>query len=205
MGEQIQDQVSAFTDDELSAEESRFFVRRLENDSASRGKALRYLTIGAALRGELLNPDPQLLCRRLDQALTGLAPAAPEGIGRPNWGRRLIRPALGAGIAATVAVVSLLALNRADRLIPADPGIVMTAQRSGGSDVSTEALSYVVPQSSSSAMVPVEPSVAPPIRLTDYLVQHGAYAWGIGRTSIDSNVLSERRSWAVVTREQSEE
>ena len=53
MTESIQDQVSAFIDDELSAEECAFFVRRLERDPEARRQLIRYTTMGAVLRGEL--------------------------------------------------------------------------------------------------------------------------------------------------------
>ena len=58
---QIQEQISAFSDDELSPEECEFLVRRLERDSESREKVQSYAVIGAALRGELLGPDPDVL------------------------------------------------------------------------------------------------------------------------------------------------
>ena len=44
MTEQIQDQLSAFADDELSAEESENLVRRMERDPGFRQKALSYAT-----------------------------------------------------------------------------------------------------------------------------------------------------------------
>ena len=56
MTEPAQDQISAFADDELSAEECEFLVRRMERDPEFRQKALSYATIGAALRGEILDP-----------------------------------------------------------------------------------------------------------------------------------------------------
>src|SRR5690606_28907488 len=63
MSEQIHDQVSAFLDDELSAEECAFLVRRIERDPEARDKLVRYSLIGSALREELLPPVPYILRR----------------------------------------------------------------------------------------------------------------------------------------------
>src|SRR5690606_17966250 len=71
MSEQIHEQVSAFIDDDLSAEECAFLVRRFERDPESRSKLVRYSLIGSALRGELLPPDPDMLRRRVNAALNG--------------------------------------------------------------------------------------------------------------------------------------
>jgi negative regulator of sigma E activity len=58
MTDQINDQISAFIDNELSADESALLVRRFERDPDSRKRAMRYTLIGASLRGELLEPHP---------------------------------------------------------------------------------------------------------------------------------------------------
>ena len=78
MTEQINDQISAFIDDELSADESAMLVRRFERDPEARGRALRYTMIGDALRGQLLEPHPSILRRRVAASLSG-AQAAGSG------------------------------------------------------------------------------------------------------------------------------
>src|SRR5690606_10462427 len=112
MSEQIHDQVSAFMDDELSGEECAFLVRRLERDPDARNKLVRYNLIGSTLRGELMQPDPSLLQRRVHDALTGVSPpartAAAVGATESEWRqRKWVNPAFGVGIAATVAVTAL--------------------------------------------------------------------------------------------------
>src|SRR5690606_11134180 len=178
--EQIHDQVSAFIDDELSAEESAFLVRRFERDPESRSKLVRYSLIGSALRGELLQPDPDMLRRRVNAALNGLAsvpkPAAaamppPRAAANARWAN----PAVGLGLAASVAVAALFtvrAMNQAD----------------GSAETPTPVMSTIVPadspqQGASSVVAPL-----PPIRLTNYLLHHGEYA-GLSRTSVHSTVV----------------
>ena len=80
MTDQINDQISAFIDNELSADESALLVRRFERDSEARARAMRYTLIGASLRGELLEPHPSVLRQRVAAALSGgTAPSAAEG------------------------------------------------------------------------------------------------------------------------------
>jgi len=202
MTEQIHDQISAFADDELSAEECEFLVRRLARDATSQQKALRYAAIGAALRGELLDPDPDILRRRVQEELGGLAPSpqrqAPE---RPGVVNQRMRQAAGFGIAATVAAVALFAINgiNVSRTGPEAAGTVARAPLTV--ETGTEAPSYVVPQDVATNSVPGNQPAAVPIRLTNYLVQHGEYASGIGRTSIHTNVVGNQGSWVDVSQQ----
>ena len=62
MTEQINDQISAFIDDELPEEESAFLLRRFERDPGARNQALRYTMIGSALRNDASETE-QLLNR----------------------------------------------------------------------------------------------------------------------------------------------
>jgi negative regulator of sigma E activity len=85
MTDQINDQISAFIDDELSDEESAFLLRRFERDPDARDQAVRYTMIGSALRGELLGPDHAVLRRRIAVAMTGQPlPAAAQRQERPR-------------------------------------------------------------------------------------------------------------------------
>jgi negative regulator of sigma E activity len=180
MTEQINDQISAFIDDELSAEESALLVRRFERDSNARTQALRYTMIGAALRGELLQPQSQVLRRRIAAALDGAAPIA--GRRASPWPARYARPLLGFGIAAAVAVTAIGTLRFVNEA-GAPNGSAVGAATAQVSEPLV-APSYVVPQDAT----PAGP-VTSPIRLTNYLIHHSAYASGLGRASVSSNVV----------------
>jgi sigma-E factor negative regulatory protein RseA len=186
MTDQINDQISAFIDDELSDEESAFLLRRFERDSSSRDLAVRYAMIGSALRGELLGPDPAILRRRIAVALTG-APVASTRPSVVRWHARYVRPLIGVGIAATVAIAALggLRLINDARIADGAAGPGLTASTSVQTrEIVAAPASYVVPQDVSDA-----PVVAPAIRLTNYLVHHGEYASRLSRTSVHSNVV----------------
>ncbi len=182
MTEQINDQISAFIDDELSAEESALLVRRFERDPNARGQALRYSMIGAALRGELLEPHPSVLQRRIAAALSGVAPP-PVPRQAPRWSMRVARPLAGLGIAAAVAVAAIGTLRYVNQggVAPAVTGEVTAPLLARDAGL---APAYVVPQDAA----PAGP-VTPPIRLTNYLIHHSEYASRLGRTSVNSNVV----------------
>jgi negative regulator of sigma E activity len=189
MSREIEDQISAFADDELSAEECEFLVRRLERDPVKREKMLRYAVIGASIRGDLLDPDPDILRNRLRQTLDGVSLVPAPVSEMPGVGARLLRPALGTGIAAAAAVLGLLAIYRPAEVNVEEAVPAMAAQQE---PVDVAAPSYVVPQDATVNLAVSDASIQPPARLTNYLVRHGEYAIGIGRTSIHSNVVSGR-------------
>lgn len=186
MTEQVRDQISAFIDDELSDEEGAFLVRRLERETQSRQRAVRYMTIGCALRGELLQRDPHVLRRRIENALTGssvlaAAPARPARRALSAY----VRPLVGVGIAATVATVAVFGLRSLNNSPVAAPSTAAATASTTSSAAAqwTEPASYVVPQDVTGNR-PMSP-----IRLTNYLVRHGEYASGLSRTSVHSNVV----------------
>ena len=197
MSEQIQDQMSAFTDDELSAEECAFLVRLLERDPKSRDRVMRYSVIGAALRGELPNPDPDVLLRRVQAELdgTGAVEQVPDVL---PGSKRFFRPAVGLGIAASVAVTALALLNVAN----SPTGISDQATQIAGTATGVglrDQPSYVVPLEAAGTLAMGDALPSPPIRLTNYLITHGQYAPGIRRTSIHTNVISNEGPTVLVT------
>jgi negative regulator of sigma E activity len=191
MTDQINDQISAFIDNELSADESSLLVRRFERDSEARARALRYTLIGASLRGELLEPHPSVLRQRVAAALSGSIAPSPSRA-RESLLDRWSRPLLGVGIAATVAVVAigtLRSLNEAS-LPPGNAPSLAAVPLQVRDPVA--APSYVVP-----AATEALPTVAP--RLTNYLMHHGWVASGLTRTSVNSTVVGAAMEPVVVT------
>jgi len=176
MTDQINDQISAFIDNELSEDESALLVRRFERDPDARSRAFRYTLIGSALRGELLEPHPSVLRQRVAAALSGAAPNVAKP--RERWAARLAAPALRLGLAAAVAVVAINGLRMLNGSSTASP------PSTGALQVQTTADRYVVPQE-----VAENRLMTPPITLTNYMMHHGVYASGLTRTSVNSNVV----------------
>jgi sigma-E factor negative regulatory protein RseA len=189
MSEQFKEQISEFIDDELTAEECEFFVRRLQRDDPSRDCYIRYQLIGSAVRGEHLHYQAAELRQRLQHAV-----GSPERAdGRSAASHLPRRWMAGAGIAAGVALASVLALKLSG------PGADSTLD--GAADTLAdsglvEPPSYVVPTTSSDAARRV---VTPPVQLTElqYLMHHGRYASPAARTVTNSNVVVRQESEVV--------
>lgn len=180
MTEQIGDQISAFIDDELSENEGAFLVRRLDSDPGARGRAFRYMTIGCALRGELLSPDPAVLRRRIANVLAG-GTVPPLARPKPRVAARFVRPLLGVGVAASVAVAALGAvriLNGPESgaaLLDSGPQQMITQWR--------EPTSYTVPQDPNIRNADVGVAQAMP---TSLLMQHAATTSHLNRFGVYS-------------------
>lgn len=181
-------QISAFADGELTRDEAEFLVRRLSRDADARCKTVRYATIGAALRGELFGPDPDVLRRRISAALEGVHVPAHARTSAPRPLRRFLRPVAGVGIAASVAIAALLAVN---------PGTSVDPSSSAPPVAVVETVPTVVPMQTElppSFVVPVSATSQSSIRFTDYLVQHNRYAPAIRRASINSTIAGEQHT-----------
>jgi sigma-E factor negative regulatory protein RseA len=176
MSERIDEQISEFIDDEMSAEGCEFFVRRLGRDADARSRYLRYQLIGAAMRGELLltnaasraYPASPVVAQD-DRAVRARAPAWLTGG----------RAAVGAGIAASVALVAVAGLRLAN-FTPDDPLPAGT--------LATEAPSYVVPPPAFDAqsLVPLQGEVTG----IQYLIHHTRYSSGLNSTIMRSSVVA---------------
>lgn len=186
-------QISGFVDDELSSDECEFLVRRLTRDAAARRQLLRYETIGAAMRAELLGPDPDILRRRISASLEGvhLPRQAEPSVARTT--RRYLRPVLGAAIAASVAVAAVLVLRvgpGADAAVEA--GFANSTPPSSSPAVSVSSnlpRSFVVPASAGGRYS---------LTMTDYIVQHSQYTPAIRRQSMNSSVAGEQHQYRTV-------
>jgi len=185
MSEEIHEQISAFLDDELSSEQSAFLVRRLTSDALARRQTIRYATIGSILREEAVLSGSTLLRDRIHAVLDGNSPVHRSVRVRSPQTGRWARIMAGASVAAGVAVVALLGL-RALNDASSGPSDVVSATVAPGAWAEPD--SYVVPGENSAA----PPVTAPPIRLTNYLMQHGSYASMLNRTSVHSNVIGKR-------------
>jgi len=182
MSEHFDEQLSEFIDDEMSAEECEFFVRRLQRDSGARGRYLRYQLIGAVVRGEHIRPH----AAARGGAVPGAGPARPAPARRRLGGRL----AFGTGIAASVALVAVLGLRFAN----VEPN--GTAPGPGGG-LAADADSSVPP----SYVVPASTTEAPrlvglPAEVTgiQLLLHHTPYSSGLNRTLLHSSVVAPQQA-----------
>jgi hypothetical protein len=189
MTESTQDQISAFIDGELSADETEFLLRRLGHDSGARRHLRSYLAIGAAVRGDLIADRAVDLSGSVAQALDGTEDEV-HGHGEARGWLRFVKPVIGVAIAASVAVSALLVLQ--------DPGTPEASVATVDSPPpNSEAPTYVVPNGQD----PIPALVRPQIRLTNYLFSHGQYASSLGRQRINSSVLADQQAGSEVVPE----
>lgn len=197
--ETLSSQLSAFVDDQLPSAETDLFVRRLVKDTELKQTMGRYQLMGEALRAPTrtthLSRD---FSARIAAALELQESAAENATARVQATPRLrmerwLKPAAGAAVAASVALVAVLTVSTqperldvqsvsADALQP----VVLTAQRAGSGN------SYVVPVASTAPS-----AVIPATRLTNYVVAHSEFSSPLGRRNMMTGLLASDQPVAV--------
>lgn len=123
MNDALKMQISAFVDGELPGNEAELLTRRLCQDEELRREAERYFAIGGLMRGERRLPGIETLRERISAALEEQTqePAAAD------TGNRLLRPAAGVAIAASVALLAIIGLRQVNHPGGAETLIADTA------------------------------------------------------------------------------
>lgn len=98
------EQLSALIDGELGADESRFLFRRLENDAELTATFSRYHLIRTCIKREAFLP----LDDRVRAGVAASLAAEPAPMLRRTWAR----PMIGAAMAAGVAAIALMVIDR---------------------------------------------------------------------------------------------
>lgn len=184
MTDAIKEQLSACLDGELPAAELDLLLKRVERDPGLRDSIGRYALIGEALR----NDRPVVargLAAKVVAALEQEAAPRPAAKISPVWMKRL-RPAAGIAVAAGVAAVAVLSVQRTGVQQPVPVALNEPAP------AAVEALapgfegpSYVVPSTASAT------AFVPATRLTNYVVAHSEYSSPLARRSVLTGVLAE--------------
>lgn len=202
MNEELDSQLSAMFDDELPAAECDLLARRLARDNPLKARWGRYAVIGAVIRAERGVRLDAPLAARVSSALGGEPDLdAPGTIAAP--GRRAGRwwqPALAGGLAAGVAVLSILWLRAgspqgapAVARVPSAPAASATAAATAAPSAATVARTdtgaapraYVVPPAATGQQAAV-----PPTQLANYVVAHSFYAHPVARGNLLSAFMT---------------
>jgi sigma-E factor negative regulatory protein RseA len=154
------EQLSVLLDGELPEAELALVLRRVARDAELGSAARRYGLIGAALRNELPPGRPADLVARVRAQLHDV-PAADQ---RPTSGGKLARLGAGFAVAASVALVALVALPGRQQEAPPP---LLTA---------TEVASPAPEQRMMIPSVYTRAAGGGPDRLTRYYVNHTEYA-----------------------------
>jgi negative regulator of sigma E activity len=194
MTEHLRDQLSAFLDGELPRPEVELLLRRLAGNDELRVSLSRYVVIGECLRNAPGRSVTRGFANRVSAAV-----AAEGGSARRDTLRsvtRWLRPLGGLGVAATVATVAILGLQRTQNVTPAEnqvasiatPAIATPAASTAsiGGPAIEEPMSYTVPTPATGG--PLIPAAG---RLTSYVVAHSEYSSTLGRRNVLTGIIAE--------------
>jgi hypothetical protein len=176
MSESIREQLSALLDGELPIEEEEFLFRQLKKNQEYRVIFGRYTLITELIRSSSSDLAMLNVSERIRAALTEQAPYSALQLPRNSWSTA-VKGLVGAGIAASVAILALISLNALDRdaaLVPA------LAELQTGSD------SYTVPMVENGDRMAITQA-----RLTSYVVAHGDFFNGPSRLTIDAHMVGK--------------
>ncbi len=186
MSEQIREQISAFLDGELPSAESELLLKRMVRDAALRDSFGRYALIGEAMRGMKHMPLRGNFTGAINGAIDGepaTAVAIALAAARP---RRWWRPLAGAAIAASVALVAIVALQWRTGVSPIVALVprASTAVTAPLAAKNHEAISYITPPSTGSS-----PNAIPGARLTKYVFAHSQYPSLLGQRDVMTDLI----------------
>jgi len=176
MSQSIREQLSALLDGELPVEEEDLLFRHLEKNQEFKAVYGRYTLMTELIQGSSVNPAVLNLSERIREALTEQAPHTSLQMPTKTWSTA-VKGLVGAGIAASVAILALISLNSVDRDAAPVPAVAK---------LTTNSDSYTVP-----AVEHGDNMAITPARLTNYLVSHGEFFNGPSRLTIDSHMVSK--------------
>ncbi|GAB3513769.1 sigma-E factor negative regulatory protein [Pseudoxanthomonas daejeonensis] len=153
-------QLSALVDGELSPDEARFLLRRLQHDTELSGRFERWQLGGDVLRGQVKRVAAADLSERIAAAIAGdtaaghgVQPAAAAGGRAPVWTRW---GGGGAALAASVAVVAMLVGRPAapDQAAAPIPALAMQTLPSTEARLPAAPVAPALPQREVAAVAP---------------------------------------------------
>jgi sigma-E factor negative regulatory protein RseA len=196
MNEELDSQLSAMFDDELPTAECELLARRLSRDEQLKARWGRYAVMGAVIRAERGVRLNAPLAGRVSAVLVAEPSLAAQGTTRAarRAGLRWWQPAAATGLAAGVAVVSILWL-RAQVPLPGKPPAALAAAtpalpgtavvRASIGSGARQGDSYVVPR-----LQAVPPVVVPSTELANYVVAHSMFSTPVAQRNLLSAFMA---------------
>jgi sigma-E factor negative regulatory protein RseA len=182
MTDSLKEQLSACLDGELRDGELELLLKRFERDPELQETLGRYALISQALQGQRPVAASTQFASKVQAAIDG-EPVSPHRVHKRTGDTvRWLRPVAGFAVAAGVATVAILSLQRPggapeQPLVAANPPTVTTVDEP----------SYIVPETPAASTN----SLIPATRLTNYVVAHSEYSSPLGRRTVLSGVLAD--------------
>lgn len=187
MSDERDSQLSAMYDGELPSAECELVARRVARDDLLRSQWARYAIVGAALRreeGVALDNRIALRVRARLSAESVLGNESTVPPARSRMRAKWRRPATGLAIAATVAAISVLALQGRDVLAPAVVADATAPSPVTAASSGIEPESYVVPAINDSARL------VAPAQLATYVVAHSEVSMPLSRRNLLTSLIA---------------
>jgi sigma-E factor negative regulatory protein RseA len=202
MSEPIREQISAFLDGELPSSETELLLKRLARDADLRESFGRYALIGEAMRLDERSRITRGFAARINATIDGepaVSSAAPAVRDRAtHWWR----PIAGAAVAASVAVVAVVALQQrtvaptANNLLPRPAASSSAPAVRLASQPAESSKPYVVPATVASDAAGAGSggrvlAAGGGARLTNYIFAHSRYSSPLGQSNVLSELLAD--------------
>lgn len=186
----VDEQLSAWLDDELPAAELELLAARLATSQELRTRVARYSLIGTTLKGSQSGtPSAGLVAlqvsARVSVALDEMS--APAGPPVRSAASRLLPYAAAAGIALVAVALAPLLRPAPDAGLGPESGMVAQTAILPATVASARAPSLVADR-----FAPAGQSSLSPRRLTSYLVYHGEYSGMLSAKLTDSHIVNNR-------------
>jgi sigma-E factor negative regulatory protein RseA len=186
MTEHLRDQLSAFLDGELPRPEVELLLRRLAGNDELQIALSRYVVIGECLRNAPGRSVTRGFAGRVRAAVA--AEGSRKGSDRLRSLGRWLQPVGGLAIAATVATVAILGLQRMqpdESAVATQVAATAPASAVVTSQVVDEPVRYTVPAPNTG------PALMRAGRLTSYVVAHSEYSSLLGRRNVLAGIIAE--------------
>ena len=189
MSDYLRNQLSAFIDGELPKHEIELLFKRLDGNPELRATLARYTLVGESLRTRSAEGPSRTFAERVRAAVRESGPLAANLAKSARWQQvRWLKPVAGVAVAATVASVAILGLQRIqDPLTDQAPQVAATlpVQPVVTSEPADGSPSYIVPAPGSAG------SLVNAARLTNYVVAHSEFSSPLSRRSVLSGIVAE--------------
>jgi sigma-E factor negative regulatory protein RseA len=185
MNDSVKEQLSACLDGELPEAELDLLLKRIGRDAELRQTLGRYALTSEALKSDKPVAATEAFATNVMAALENEPAAVRSGWKVSPAAVRRLRPVAGFAVAASVAAIAVLSVQRADMA----PGVIADGATDAGA---TQTLAAAAPEASYTVPTTTSTSAfVPATRLTNYVVAHSEYSSPLGRRTVLSGVLSE--------------
>ncbi len=185
MSDSVKEQLSACLDGELPEAELDLLLKRIGRDAELRQTLGRYALLSEALKSDKPVASTEAFATNVMAALENEPAAVRSGWKVSPAAVRRLRPVAGFAVAASVAAIAVLSVQRADMA----PGVIADGATDAGA---TQTLAAAAPEASYTVPTTTSTSAfVPATRLTNYVVAHSEYSSPLGRRTVLSGVLSE--------------